>query len=54
MRELAEGWSEFRSRSWLWVISSQFALVNAVGMTCLLVLGPIVSKQSFNGPVSWD
>lgn len=52
-RELAEGWTEFRSRSWLWVISSQFALVNAVGMSCLLVLGPIVSKQSFNGPVSW-
>ena len=22
-------------------------------MSCLLVLGPIVSKQSFNGPVSW-
>ncbi|MGZ4353780.1 MAG: MFS transporter [Gaiellaceae bacterium] len=52
-RELVEGWTEFRSRSWLWAISSQFALVNAVGMSCLLVLGPIVSKESFNGPVSW-
>lgn len=53
VRELAEGWSEFRSRTWLWAICSQFALVNAVGMSCLLVLGPIVSKESFNGPVSW-
>ena len=37
IRQLAEGWNGFRSRSWLWLLVLQTAL------WCLLVLGPIVT-----------
>ena len=37
IRQLAEGWNGFRSRSWLWILVLQTAV------WCLLVLGPIVT-----------
>jgi MFS family permease len=52
-RELAEGWQEFRSRTWMWAISAQFALVNAIGIGSFLVLGPIVAKRTLGGAASW-
>jgi MFS family permease len=53
VRELAEGWQEFRSRTWMWAISAQFAVVNAVGIGGFLVLGPIVAKRTLGGAASW-
>ena len=49
LRELGEGWREFRSRTWLWVIVIQFSLVNAVESGALNVLGPVVSEQELGG-----
>lgn len=53
LHELVDGWTEFRSRSWVWVISAQFAVLNAVGMASFLVLGPLVAKRSYGGAASW-
>jgi MFS family permease len=53
VRELAEGWHEFRAHRWVWVISAQFAVTNATGMACFFVLGPLVSEQSLGGPAGW-
>lgn len=53
VRELAEGWREFRSRTWMWAISAQFAVVNAIGIGSFLVLGPIVAKRTLGGAASW-
>jgi MFS family permease len=49
LRELGEGWREFRARTWLWVIVIQFAFVNAVESGALNVLGPVISEQELGG-----
>lgn len=33
LRELAAGWGEFRSRTWLWAIVCQFTVLVALGVT---------------------
>jgi predicted MFS family arabinose efflux permease len=50
--ELREGWREFVSRQWLWVVTISFALVNAAGAGGLQVLGPVVADSSF-GRSTW-
>jgi len=49
---LRQGWREFWSRTWLWVIVVEFSLVNAL-YASFLVLGPVVSKQSLGGAPAW-
>jgi MFS family permease len=49
LRELGEGWREFRMRTWLWVIVIQFSLVNAVESGGLNVLGPAVAEDELGG-----
>jgi hypothetical protein len=45
LRELREGWSEFSSRTWLWVVVVVFGLLNAIHFGALGVLGPLVSSR---------
>jgi predicted MFS family arabinose efflux permease len=52
-RELAEGWSEFSSRTWLWAVVASAAVGNTVWMGASLVLGPLVAKQYLGGAASW-
>src|SRR6266566_5162198 len=40
LKELALGWREFRSRTWLWVIVVAFAFLNATEVGGVNVLGP--------------
>jgi MFS family permease len=49
---LRQGWREFWSRTWLWVIVLEFSLVNAL-FASFLVLGPVVAKQSLGGAPAW-
>jgi MFS family permease len=51
--ELAEGWREFRSRSWLWVTIVQFALINAYAIGAFFVLGPFVAERHLGGAAAW-
>jgi MFS family permease len=53
LRELAEGWNEFRSRTWLWAVVAQFAFVNACATSAFVVLGPFVAERSLGGPAAW-
>ena len=53
VRQLAEGWAEFRSRRWIWAIIVQFAFINAFGTGAFLVLGPFVAERSLGGPAAW-
>jgi len=53
LRELALGWQEFRSRTWLWVIVVAFAFLNATEVGGTNVLGPVVANRSLGGPASW-
>lgn len=52
-RELIEGWHEFRTRRWVWLISAQYAITNALGMGSFFVLGPLIAAQSLGGPTAW-
>jgi MFS family permease len=53
LAELAEGWREFRSRTWLWVIVLQFGFVNAMVLGVEGVLGPAVAKEDLGGAAAW-
>jgi MFS family permease len=51
--ELRDGWREFRSRTWLWVIVVQFAFVNAAWLGAMSVLGPVVADEELGGAAAW-
>jgi MFS family permease len=49
LAELREGWQEFVSRTWLWVIVVAFGFVNAAQAGAFNVLGPIVARDELGG-----
>ena len=51
--ELRDGWREFSSRTWLWVIVLQFGFVNAMILGVEGVLGPAVAKEHLGGAAAW-
>ena len=53
IRELREGWSEFRSHTWLWATVLQFTVVLAAWCGGFQVLGPAVAKAHLGGPAAW-
>ena len=53
VRELREGWDEFRSRTWLWAIVLQFSFLLAAAIGAWSVLGPIVAEESLGGAPAW-
>jgi MFS family permease len=53
IRDLREGWSEFISHTWLWVIVAQFAVVLMAWYGAFQVLGPVVAKTDLGGPAAW-
>jgi predicted MFS family arabinose efflux permease len=53
LRELREGWSEFRSHTWLWVIVAQFSVVLMAWYGSFSVLGPVVARLHLGGPAAW-
>lgn len=53
VQELREGWREFRSRRWLWVIVVQFGLVGLFVLPAFMVLGAVVAEESLGGATAW-
>ncbi len=53
LKELREGWSEFRSHTWLWVIVAQFCVVMMAWYGAFSVLGPVVAREHLGGPAAW-
>ena len=53
LRELREGWSEFRSHTWLWVCVAQFAVVLMAWFGSFSVLGPVVARAHLGGAAAW-
>jgi len=49
LRELTEGWSEFRARTWVWVIALASSVGNLVWTGASGVLAPLVAKESLGG-----
>lgn len=45
LHDLREGWSEFTSRQWLWVIVLAFGFLNAIHVGAWVVLGPFIATR---------
>jgi len=52
LSELREGWSEFVSRTWIWVIVLAFGFINAAFAGGVTLLGPVIADSSF-GRSDW-
>ncbi len=52
-RDLSESWAEFRSQTWLWLTTVQFALFNLFTWAPYLLLGPILAKGYMGGAGAW-
>jgi MFS family permease len=51
--DLREGWREFTSRAWVWVIVNFFGVYQLTLFPALLVLGPFVAKEHLGGAGAW-
>lgn len=52
-RDLVEGWSVFRSQTWLCLTTVQFALFNLFTWAPFLLLGPILAQRYLGGARAW-
>jgi MFS family permease len=52
-RELGAGWNVVRSRTWLWASILDFALFQMIYLASIMVLGPLVAKESLGGAGAW-
>ena len=53
LAQLAGGWHEFRSRTWLWAIVAQFATFNALCFAPFMVLGAVTAHDRLGGAGAW-
>jgi MFS family permease len=51
--DIAEGWTDFRSRRWLWVVTVQFAFFNLITWAPWMVLGPVLGRAYLGGAAVW-
>ncbi|TDD58360.1 MFS transporter [Kribbella antibiotica] len=52
LTDLREGWSEFASRQWVWVVVLAFGLLNVLYTACYQTLGPVIADRTF-GRTGW-
>ncbi len=52
LRDLRDGWTEFVSREWVWVIVAAFMLINMTWSACWQTLGPVIADDTF-GRAGW-
>jgi MFS family permease len=53
LKDLRDGWTEFRSHTWLWAIVAQFGVILMAWYGAVQVLGPVVAKSHLGGPAAW-
>ncbi|HEV8064536.1 MAG TPA: MFS transporter [Acidimicrobiales bacterium] len=53
VQQLRQGWREFWSRMWLWVIVVLASLFNVLMLSPFLVLGPVIAKHYLGGAPAW-
>ena len=52
-QDVAEGWAEFRSRTWLWAVTVQFAFFNLITWAPWMLLGPVLGHAYLGGAAVW-
>jgi len=53
LRQLADGWHEFRSRQWLWVVVLQWSVMIMMLQAAHGVFGPVVAEAELGGAAAW-
>lgn len=53
VKDLAGGWREVTSRSWVWAILLAFSAYHALVLPALFVLGPLYAETDRGGATSW-
>lgn len=53
IRQLIEGWGEFSSRQWLWVVVLQWAFMVMMLQAAEGVLGPVIANEELGGAGAW-
>ncbi len=51
--DMGEGWADFRSRTWVWVVSMQFAFFNLITWAPWMLLGPVMGRAYLGGAAVW-
>jgi hypothetical protein len=54
LRDIKEGWGEFKSRNWLVSVVIGFSFVNLAFEANWAVLGALQSQEAFDGFVAWQ
>ncbi|HEX7744499.1 MAG TPA: MFS transporter, partial [Micromonosporaceae bacterium] len=54
LADLRDGWQEFRSRQWLWVVVLQYSFVMMVLQAVFSVLGPVIANDHLGGAAGWS
>ncbi|HEX6521988.1 MAG TPA: MFS transporter [Streptosporangiaceae bacterium] len=52
LRDVAEGWKDFRSQTWLWAVTLQWAFFNLITWAPWMLLGSFLGLKNF-GPAAW-
>lgn len=52
--DLAHGWKEFSSRSWVVTVVAGYAILNMIFESALGVVGPVHAEQELGGPKPWS
>ncbi len=53
LASIREGWGEFQSRTWLWAVVLEFAVLNALVVAPFFVLGPSMADGAVGGASGW-
>jgi MFS family permease len=53
LADMAEGWAEFRSQTWLRAVTVQFALFNLITWAPWMLLGPVLGRAYLGGAAVW-
>jgi MFS family permease len=53
LASIREGWVEFQSRTWLWAVVLEFAVLNALVVAPFFVLGPSMADGAVGGASGW-
>lgn len=51
--DIGDGWAEFRSRTWLCVVTGQWAFLNLITWAPFMLLGQAMARQYLGGPAVW-
>jgi MFS family permease len=51
--DMAEGWADFRSRTWLSAVTVQFAFFNLITWAPWMLLGPVLGRAYLGGAAVW-